>query len=152
MTKQPPLYEVESPVRIAPNLEPGIQVEGAWITVRCHDFDFDQLYWTITVIRPGCDDFVDTGLSTSLRDFPLPVGDVDRLPRPVGVYNALSSALSFMDAEAEKYQGLMSGRHPEDGWIFGSEEFAEWCYVNSDELFSVQLEIDELRDNEYVGE
>lgn len=62
-----------------------------------------------------------------------------------GLQSGLESLLSFLDSEGERYQYVVmrKGYDDGDGWLFGSEQIAEWCYCHSDELAMARMELEE---------
>lgn len=116
------------PVRIAPNLKPGVQVGDSWITIERHhvspDHENRDVYcWT--VLRPGLPDVTGHDLKSGVGGGPLREG--------------LENLLGFLDAFAESHR---PGEGPGDNHDLFPIELGEWAYLNQDEIVGRLCEIE----------
>lgn len=117
------------PVRIAPNLKPGVQVRDSWITIERYgmspDHENRDVYaWAI--LRPGLPDVTGHDLKSGVGGGTLREG--------------LESLLSFLGAFAESQRGKGDNHH-----LF-PVELSEWAYFNADEIGIRAMEVEESPD------
>ena len=121
------------PVEIAPNLEAGARIGKGWVTIRYADRPRDEgrTRYVFTILDDDLEYVDDTMQSGCCGDRNL--------------YAGFCSLLSFLRAEADAYRYFMykPGAADDPGYWILSEKIGEWCYQNSEELETLDLELEE---------
>lgn len=130
---------IKSPCAIAPNLEPGVAIGDAWVTV---DYSprpgrESRVRFRCTILLPGGGEYTDEelqsgscGVGASLRE-------------------GLASFLCFLSAAAESVAYCECTRREPDGDDNASlfpAHIVEWARQHSDEITLAQLELEETPD------
>jgi hypothetical protein len=128
---------INPPVIITPSLDPGLQIEDVILSVSPASMRDGRIQWSVQIYRLGSEPMY--AESAVINTAPQYADDA------TGARAALGSLLSFLEADAERYQGTMRDRTDVpadgDGWLFNAET-AEWAYGVSDELAMVRDEIE----------
>jgi len=126
--------KLNQPFLISPRLLPGVKVGDAFISIEIERVtNSGRLVYRYYIDGPG---FEHTG-----NDLKSGVGNGD-------LQSGMESLLSFLCAAAESYGylGCKYSDDPDDNCSLFPEKVTEWAYQNSDEISSLQCELEERED------